>query len=274
MLLLLALACTPADTDPIAPTDGEVLLLTYNVAGLPEGLSSSHPEANHPQISPLLNAYDLVLVQEDFAYHDLLAAEVDLPYASEPAVASEAFMADGLNRFSRSPFRDHQRVRWVACNGVTDGASDCLAEKGFAVARHELAPGVELAVVNLHADAGGGPEDEAARAAGFAQLAEWLDAELGDAPVLVAGDTNLHRESDPEDAVVSDDFIAATGLTDLCDATGCAEGDHIDRVLFRSGPGLDLAGLTWEVAEEFVDAAGEPLSDHPAIRGTIRWSVP
>src|SRR5690606_27992207 len=41
-------------------TEGTFDALTYNVAGLPVGLSSSQPDINTPYISPLLNAYDLV----------------------------------------------------------------------------------------------------------------------------------------------------------------------------------------------------------------------
>src|SRR5688572_5820705 len=51
---------------PIAPSAGTIRFLTYNVAGLPEGVSKSHPAANTPLMSPLLNDFDLVVVQEDF----------------------------------------------------------------------------------------------------------------------------------------------------------------------------------------------------------------
>jgi hypothetical protein len=54
--LALALAATPTRAF-------ELSVLTYNVAGLPAEVSGSDPVANHPQISPLLNGYDLVLVQ-------------------------------------------------------------------------------------------------------------------------------------------------------------------------------------------------------------------
>ena len=47
-----------------APT--EFLALTYNVAGLPEPLTSSpNPLARMPIIGQLLNDYDLTLLQED-----------------------------------------------------------------------------------------------------------------------------------------------------------------------------------------------------------------
>ena len=61
-------ASTPSATAQTAPSaaSGSFTALTYNVAGLPEQISGSSPEANSPLISPLLNGYDLVLLQEDW----------------------------------------------------------------------------------------------------------------------------------------------------------------------------------------------------------------
>ena len=70
-----------------ASDDGERELtfsvLTYNVAGLPAGISSSEPDINTPLISPLLNDYDIALVQEDFVYHRDLARDAEHVFHSE-----------------------------------------------------------------------------------------------------------------------------------------------------------------------------------------------
>ena len=55
-------------------------VLSLNVAGLPAVLSSSNPSKNTRLMSPLLNNYNLVSVQEDFAYHNDLISKVTLPY--------------------------------------------------------------------------------------------------------------------------------------------------------------------------------------------------
>src|SRR6185503_16774088 len=56
------LVCVPTSKTILpAPTSGEFLALSYNVAGLPEGISGSHPATNTAIIAPLLNDYDLVL---------------------------------------------------------------------------------------------------------------------------------------------------------------------------------------------------------------------
>ena len=62
-----------------------------------------------------------------------------------------------------------------------------------------------------------------------------------------------------------DDFLAATGLTDVCGVLDCGtDADRIDKFLFRSGGGITLEPLdhTFE-RERFVRPTdGEPLSDH------------
>ena len=267
MIALLFLGCG-GDPPAVLASAGSFSALSYNVAGLPEGLSSSNPEVNTPQISPLLNTYDLVLVQEDFAYHEALEAEADHPYQSIPKIPDTELVNDGLNRFSRFPFEPVQRTRWEDCVGVLDHASDCLAEKGFSIAPTTFAEGIVVLVVNLHADASSEPEDAAARRKNFEQLAAALADEPG--PLLLAGDTNL-RNSRPEDAITYEAFIEALELTDVCPALGCTD-DRIDRFFYRSGPDWTLEPTSWQTAEEFVTPAGEDLSDHLAVHVDWAWS--
>lgn len=253
--------------------DGEFSVLTYNVAGLPEGFSSSNPEQNIPQISPLLNAFDMVLAQEDFWYHDELSADVTLPYASEPysEMPTLADIGDGLNRFGVHPFTDHERVPWYACNGSTDCASDCLATKGWSFARTEIAPGVEIDVYNLHMEAGGCPEDIEIRLNSAQDLAEAIATRSADRALIVAGDFNL-RATDPEDVEPLALIIDGAGLTDACAAVDCGD-ERIDKIMVRNGSFLEVEVLTWWVPPEFVDAdTGAPLSDHLPVAAELRFS--
>jgi len=146
-----------------------------------------------PQISPLLNLYDLALVQEDFAYHDLLVVDAGHPYQSDPHPMADpqAFAyGDGLNEFSQFAFGPLDRVTWAECNGQLDSGSDCLTIKGFFAATHTLAEGIEVDVYDLHMDAGGSAEDVAARDAQVAQLVAHIEARAGDRPVIVDPDGN------------------------------------------------------------------------------------
>ncbi len=261
-----------ASEDTAVAPPGELLVLTYNVAGLPQGFSSSDPENNIPQISPLLNAYEMVLVQEDFWYHPELTAEVTLPHASEPWSDRPTLedIGDGLNRFGIHPLTDHERVGWYACHGQIDCASDCLATKGWSFARTTLDEGVELDVYNLHMEAGGCPEDLEIRINSAQDLVAAIEARSAGRALVVAGDFNL-RATDPEDVEALAIIMDGAGLTDACDAVACGD-ERIDHVMVRSGDDLELTVLEWQVPPEFVDArTDEPLSDHLPVAARLAY---
>jgi hypothetical protein len=262
----------PAAAAPVAtaPASGAFDMLTYNVAGLPQFVSQVQPSVNMPLISPLLNGYDLVLVQEDFWYHTELAKDALHPYQSTPKIATVRAVADGLNQFSRLPFPPIiEREMWAQCYGLINHANDCLSEKGFSLSRVTLTAGVEVDIYNLHADAGSAYEDNFTRARQFEQLRDFILARSNDRAVLVAGDYNL-TGFDPEDEPVLQAFMSALGLTDSCRFLLCGD-EHIDRILFRETPGLEIRPITWRIATEFVDAAGAPLSDHDAVHVRFEW---
>jgi hypothetical protein len=256
---------------PPPPQDGSFDALSYNVAGLPEGLSGSSPEAYIPLISPLLNGYDLVLAQEDFVYHEELSADALHPYQSEPKFPHLKLVHDGLNRFAQMPWSTLTRVQWGSCYGdANSGASDCLAEKGFSLARTTFGERVTIDVYNHHAEAGGGPEDEAVRQAGFQQLADYIVANSKGHAVIVGGDTNLHGDDSPDRAVL-DTFLAQTGLRDACTELSCGDTDRIDRFFYRDGDFIVIEAESWRIADEFVAADGSDLSDHLAVHVRFAW---
>ncbi len=261
-------ACDEDDGPP--PAAGELSLLTYNVAGLPQGISSSNPETNIPLIGPRLNAFDIALVQEDFWYQaELRAAARHAHISEEHREGARPGMGDGLNRFSAFAFGTIRRIPWSGCNGRFDCASDCLANKGFSVARHTLAPGVEVDVYNLHKEAGGCAEDHEIRAAGVDQLLESLGTTSAGVAVLMAGDFNLHEEDEAERAQLRR-LEGEAGLRDACWALGCGH-PNIDRVFLRGSDTVELEPTSWAVPPGFDDAAGEPLSDHAPVTVRVRW---
>jgi len=247
----------------------EISLLTYNVAGVPERLSTLEPQLNAPLISPLLNGYELVLLQEDFVYHRKLASAADHPYQLPPARAADmdepgVSIPSGLSRLSQFPIDRVNRERWEACHGLLDSASDCVARKGFSVARHEVDLGsdtVTIDVYNLHMDAGSGPQDRAARQAQIGQLAEAIASRSSHHATVVAGDTNLTAADEP----LLDRLLRDAELLDACRELGCPEPERIDRVLYRSSPWVSLKATRWRLPEEFVNADSAPLSDHAPV---------
>ncbi|MEU5108828.1 MULTISPECIES: jacalin-like lectin [unclassified Streptomyces] len=274
-----------ANTSTAAPDSGSFNVLTYNVAGLPEGLSSGHPEKNTPLISPRLGAYDLVNVQEDFNYHAALYAGDDHPYRT-PTSGGVPF-GDGLNTLSDLPYDDFERVKWASCNGT-----DCLTPKGFSLARLRLAEGVHVDVYNVHTNAGTTAADLAARRANITQLSDFIAANSAGNAVIVMGDTNT-RYTRSEDNIR--DLTGRNGLTDAwvqlvrggsappagSDALVC-DPDHVtntcevvDKVLYRSSPLLTLTATRYNNEHpDFLDDAGEPLSDHYPHTVDFSWKLP
>ena len=293
-----------------APTTegGTVSVLTYNVSGLPQEVNQTNPRVNIPLISPLLNAYDVVLTQEDYDwwrgladltdfvhFHEQLRAQATHPYRSPAHPGLEGVgldltarpdvqVGDGLGVLSRYPLRGNERIPWSGCyggwNGGDQGAFDCLAVKGFLRSTLILADGVEVDLYLLHAESGGSDTDQQLQAEDFQELGDYIERNSGGRAVLVAGDTNLHTDpTHPEAAGLGDtaiwtDFLNRLGLSDACTVTTCGQEDEVDKVAFRSGDGVDLSATTYEVpSSRFSDAQGNSLSDHNPIVVRLHWEA-
>jgi endonuclease/exonuclease/phosphatase family metal-dependent hydrolase len=267
-ILFLSLTAQGCGDDP---AQGDFCVLTYNVAGLPEALSGSSPSVNTPQISPMLNPYELVLVQEDFWYHHELVAHVNHPYRSRPMWEQPGLlrMGDGLNRFSTFPLGALTRVTWTECNGALDCDSDCLTTKGFSVSTIELTEGLAVDVYNLHMDAGGCEGDIHARGVQTEQLLEKIRTRSAGKAVIVAGDTNLKR-SRPDDVESLERLLSEANMQEACLFLECGQETH-DRVLFRGSDSVSLMPLSWDHPPRFVDTEGHDLSDHKPVEVRFHW---
>ena len=248
-------------------SSGELHLLTYNVAGLPQGISKSNPAVNIPLISPKLNAFDLVVVQEDFNYQDQLRKDVTLPYKSVPqkTASTKSTFGDGLNRFSRFLFRDFLRKTFAKCFGA-----DCLAAKGISVALTELADGVEVDLYNLHLEAGGKADDNEARVEHVDVLLKTITTRSVGRALIVMGDFNLHRDDGGHDVKMLDRLKNEGGLTQVCDVLKCGD-DRVDRVFFRDSSALSWTAKKWMLDTTFKDSQGKELSDHEPLTVRLAW---
>ncbi|MEY9995252.1 endonuclease/exonuclease/phosphatase (EEP) superfamily protein YafD [Streptomyces sp. V4I8] len=264
---------TTGSTPAAAASSGTFNVLTYNVAGLPEGLSSGNPETNTPLISPRLAAYDIVNVQEDFNYHAALYAGDNHPYRT--ATSGGVPFGDGLNTLSDHPFEDFERVKWNDCTGT-----NCLTPKGFSLARLRLAEGVFVDLYNVHTNADDTDDALAARRANVEQLSDFIQANSAGNAVIVMGDTNTrYTRSGDNIRTLADE----NGLTDawvklakggvrptqgadalLCPTTAPTNGcEVVDKVLYRGSKLLTLDATRYNNEwASFLDSAGGNLSDH------------
>jgi len=271
---LLIWSCGENGDEPIS---GEFRVLNYNVWGLPEAITNSEPERRISLISPLLNDFEIVLVQEDFWYHHLLSAESQHPYRSEPsnpnpAGVSPEDIGDGLNRFSLYPISDMQRVPWPSCNGTLDCGSDCLAIKGYSFGRHEITPDVSIDVYNLHNESGRCPEDYVVRANSTDMMLDDIARRSAGRAVIVAGDFNLLRGDSGDDPML-EQWLAA--FRDVCEVLECSELNSRGRrevTYISDGDHVKLTAIEHALDDDkFYDADGRKLSNHPPQWARIGW---
>jgi endonuclease/exonuclease/phosphatase family metal-dependent hydrolase len=289
---LAALAAVPVlGLSPAAhadtPASGSFRALTYNIAGLPEGISSAPtPRASATTaIGERIGPFDIVNVQEDFNYHAYLYAADNHAYRTP--TTGGALFGSGLNSLSHQPYSDLDRITWDDC---FIGSADCLTPKGFTFHRVRLAEGAYLDVYNLHADAGDGSSDEAARRANLAQMTSYIGSHSVGNAVLVMGDTNT-RYTRTGDRIAQ--FAADNGLTDVwvrlvrggtapaqgsptldCPGTGLGvECEVVDKILYRSSRLLTLNATRYaNLDADFRNGDGLMLSDHFPIAADFTWT--
>ncbi len=241
-------------------------ILTYNVAGLPDWIYQDNQAENTILISPGLNDYDIVLVQEDYNYHDALIDQVNHPYLSNHS--GSVMYGDGLFRLSDYRFTLHYREEWDECHGLwTNDGGDCWTPKGFSFARHYLTDKVVIDIYNLHGDSGETPEDYEAREDNFNQLLSAINTRSRGQAVIVAGDMNS-RWKDGSSGIrmlVEDGFQdswAEIYNGGVVPGEG-QSGGSIDKIMFRSSDEITLT-ITDHYNEQanFKDGNGDDLSDH------------
>jgi len=267
-------------------SSGELSLLTYNVAGLPQIISSAETDRaiSIQEIGRQMNKFDLVNAQEDFNYNRQLYAKNTHPYRTE-SMGGVPF-GDGLSTLSKYPILETERIAWEDCSG-----SDCLTPKGFSYHRVQLAKEVFIDVYNVHATAQDNPSAVRARRKNLLQLAEYIKEKSAGEAILIMGDFNAHyafsednlhdfqKETAVQDSWVMvqnkgihpallPDFkaIHALQVTEKCES--------IDKIYFRDSEKLRFSPSSYKIEHKlFSNAEGKPLSDHCAISLKMTWSL-
>jgi hypothetical protein len=167
-----------------AADDIIIAVLSYNVRGAPAAIARDAPETRMPIIGRLLNRYDLVLVQEDFAYHDELVRPARHPVIVHGSQMKGGFFfirsffcgfcGSGLTTFSALPVAAIRTALFEDCHGLIGSSEDCWATKGFSMVTVVLPNGAQIDVYNLHVDSGSGTADHEARLKQLGTIAEGL----------------------------------------------------------------------------------------------------
>jgi len=260
----------------------ELSVLSYNTHGLRGPFVDDDPAARFPAIGRLINGYDVVLLQEDFAYHRSI----------------EAFAAHGIRRRGssqdRNPIADLlapivcgdcgaglstlidlqessligvHREAYDDYSGWFDGRKDAWVTKGLLALRVRLPNGAVVDVYNSHLDAGKKAKrkrDHRTRERQLAQLARAIRDFSGSGAIILAGDFNARVDRHNP---ALEGFAAAL---DLHESGARTDGDRwrprCDYIFYRSDARTEISLVESGEAGEFEDEAGKPLSDHPAIR--------
>ncbi|MCS4223985.1 endonuclease/exonuclease/phosphatase family protein [Sphingobacterium sp. BIGb0165] len=267
-------------------SEGKLNLLTYNIAGLPELISSAVTERapSITSIGELVNPFDIVNVQEDFNYNKFLYSKNRHSYRTENMGGIP--FGDGLSTLSKYPIQDFERVSWDACNGA-----DCLTPKGFSYARIQLAKEVFIDVYNVHATAQDDPDAAIARQKNLNQLKNYIQKNSAGQPLLIMGDFNAHY------AYALDNIVSFQGELGLVDAwvnlknsgkipqskqnfvamaalelTDDCEG--IDKIYYRNNDQMVFEAKNYQVQKKlFQNRAGQDLSDHCAVSLQLGWHL-
>ncbi len=265
--------------------------LNCNVAGLPDfksliGMGSTDVKGNTRQLGAVFNSsdFDVIAVQEDFNYHNILTREMK-NYKYSTGHSGGVPGGDGLNIFTKSiPIYNQTRQEWHSCfGGIAEG--DALTPKGILYTVLDLGNGITVDFYDIHADAFDGAGNALSRAAQYLQLLAFVGENSSDRPVILTGDfnTSVHLNYGGENSADEEmmyDLTQKYGFKDAWIET-CNNGDYdnfsewqklypssywgiwdsVEKFYYRSGGGIEISAEDFEyfVAE---NENGERLSDH------------
>ena len=283
-----------------AAEEGTFSMLNYNVAGLPDpqvliGNSERYVIEKEGIVGQTLNAsgVDVIAVQEDFNYHDYLVAEMTA-YTYKTTHSGGIPVGDGLNIYSKFPIYNTDRVEWNQRSGIIEGGCDELTPKGFIYTTIEIADGVYVDFIDMHADAYDDEGSRAARKNNFEQVAEYIKNRTSDRPIIITGDYNEYM-LDASDSAIRQILCEGCGLKDafceiwnygnyltaayyleqypeMASLDKWGNWDTVERFLYKDGGGVHLTALSYEMIN-YKDEDGVILSDHSAAKIVFSYTV-
>ena len=247
----------------------EIKILVYNTHGLPSAFAGDDPEERFPLIGEKTKAYQLSLLQEDFAHHELLLKNLNKESIAIRGNGNNKSLCpfcsgSGLtiiSNFEREWQLEVNSEAFNSCSGWLGGLNDCFASKGFQLARIETPSEKYVFVLNTHLDAGRSTSDRKVRADQLNQILAKVEKVIDGEALIVAGDLNL-RWNDPQDSHLLETFKKDLGLLDSFG--GVKNRPSLDYILYRNGTDTTLEVLEVGIDPDF-QYDNKPLSDHPAL---------
>jgi len=287
-------------------TNGQFSIATLNVDGLPQKILVVKVNPDGPGGSGtarigkylLKKDYDLVMLQEDFNYHDVLSVFLEDDYkmdewSGDVEVAGHSidflhlqnhrFECDGLmacwkNNLQVTP---SARTPWQQNFGKFSHALDEMVTKGFRRYEVTLKSGDRIVVYNMHMDAGDDKDeaeqkdtkDKEARLAQWTQLKEDVLKNLDSRPIIIVGDMNsLYSRDDVKGVFI--DAINNSGrgtVADVCMELKKEADETVDKILYINPTmGTKIKPTAFSLDKEGYQNEGKPLGDHYPVAATFQ----
>lgn len=286
--------------------DQQFTIATLNVDGLPQKILVLKVNPDGPgnggtaRIGKYLanNGYDLIMLQEDFNYHDVLSVFLEDDYqldewTGDVEVAGHTidflhlqnhrFECDGLMACWKKDLAVTPSARqpWQQNFGKFSHELDEMVTKGFRRYEVTLRSGDRIVVYNMHMDASdekdeaeqNDAKDKAARLAQWAQLREDVLQHLDSRPIIIAGDMNsLYSRDDVKSVFI--DAINASGcatVADVCMELNKQGEETIDKILYINPVmGTAIKPVAFSLDKAGYQYEGRPLGEHYPVVATFQ----
>ncbi len=248
----------------IKPENSVINVLSYNIQGLPDLFTSYKNPNRIEEIIKNINNYDLVLLQENWVYQDIIRDN----FSKDIFIISSKNKFNKKNNSKRSSglniivseklkIQNHEEHIYSDCNGWLFNANDCLASKGFIYSKL-LINSDTLNVYVTHLDAGNSKKDINVRQKQLHELSNSIEKISNLGPLIITGDFNINYYTNPE---IINSFIDKFGLNNLNWESNLSNDIKIDYVFFRDGTSTALQIYDEGVNRNFIN-----YSDHYPIQ--------
>lgn len=286
--------------------DKQFTIATLNVDGLPQKLLVVKVNPNGPgnggtaRIGKYLmkKDYDLLMLQEDFNYHNVLSVFLEDDYKMDEwtgdvdvvgrkidylHLQNHRFECDGLmacwkNDLTVTP---SARTPWLQNFGKFSHAMDEMITKGFRRYEVTLRGGDRIVVYNMHMDAADNKDeadqndtkDKEARMAQWTQLKEDVLQHLDTRPIIIVGDMNsLYSRDDVKSVFI--EAINGSGRGTVADVWMELDKqgeERVDKILYINPVmGTKIQPVAFSVDKDGYQYEGKPLGDHYPVAATFQ----